>query len=131
MRNKSSFKYQGRQAGPAKVKSETKRNNSMKITISLKHAKLVGTTEIELGKDLIVGASTFSINTPDGPIQGAKEHFWLTSADMKRELREIYRIFKLEGVTIELCLEKPRDAKMPESERRIMSALCEVFRSHE
>lgn len=103
----------------------------MKIKITFKHTKLVGTTEIESGRDIIVGASTFFINSPDGPIRGEKEHFWLTCADMKRELRDIYKIFTGEGVTIELHLEKPRDAKMPESERRIMSALCEVFRSHE
>ena len=103
----------------------------MKYTITFRHAKLVGTTEIEPGKDLIVGDSTFYINTPDGPIQGAKEHLWLTIADMKCELRDIYKIFTGGGVTVELRLEKPRDAKMSESERRIMVALCEVFRSHE
>ena len=103
----------------------------MKIKITFKHTKLVGTTEVETGKDLIVGFSTVFINSPDGPIRGEKEHFWLSCADMKRELRDIYKIFTGEGVTIELHLEKPRDAKMPEIDRRIMLALCEVFRSHE
>lgn len=103
----------------------------MKYTISLIHAKLVGTTEIESGRDIIVGASTFFINSPEGPIRGEKEHFWLTCSDMKRELREIYKIFTDEGVTIELNFERPRDTKMPDIERRIMLALCEVFRSHE
>ena len=101
----------------------------MKYKITFKHPKLVGTTEIDPGKDMIVGASKFFF--PNGTIHGEKEHFWLSCADMKRDLREQYKIFTGADVTIELHLEKPRDSKMPESERRIMSALCEIFRSHE
>ena len=112
-------------------KAKTKKIQPVIFTIKMSGNDFTGKVEIETYKGLIIGTSTFVISLSEDSCRCEKEYFWLSIAGLYLDITRLFKLFAGKDVTIELDLENPGNIDMTESERRILLALCDIFRSHE